>query len=252
MKKQGQQTLLILMLLFFSMFGLSHAENKPLRIAITGFTPPFIMQSAPDQFYGFDISLMAYLCNALERDCEYVVMDFNALIPAIESGEADLAISGITITPERAKLVRFSIPYMISEGQFIGRPNASNRVFNEEDLTNKKIGVIQTGVYERELLNMNIKNMRLVEFKQHDDLLEALNLGIIDIALVNAPTALYWQNNSAGKMKILGKPFNVGFGLGLITNLANDHLMQDINYQLMRYENSPYFKQNFDMYLNNF
>lgn len=252
MKKQGQQPLLIVMLLFFSMLGLSHAENKPLRIAITGFTPPFIMQSAPEEFYGFDISLMGYLCKALERQCEYVVMDFNTLIPAIESGEADLAISGITITPERAKLVRFSIPYMISEGQFIGHPNESTRIFNQEDLTNKKIGVIQTGVYERELLDMHIKNMRLVEFKQHDDLLEALNLGIIDIALVNAPTAIYWQNNSAGKMKILGKPFSVGFGLGLITNLANDHLMQDINYHLMRYENSPYFKHNFDMYLKSF
>ena len=208
------------------------------------------MQGAPKEFYGFDISLAEYICTSLRFQCEYIPMDFSAFIPAVESGAVDIAIGAITITLEQSKVVRFSIPYLVSEGQFIGSKKVKD--FDQTKLNNKKIGVMKGNIYARELRMMGFDNLRIVEYKLYDDLIEAIDLGIIDIALIDAPTARYWKNNSAGNIQILGHPFQVGFGLGIITNMTNGHLIQDINAALLDYQNSNLFKENYDIYLNNF
>jgi len=40
-----------------------------------------------------------------------ISMDFDALIPALQQGKIDVIAAGMTITPEREKVVAFTIPY---------------------------------------------------------------------------------------------------------------------------------------------
>jgi len=64
---------------------------------------------------GFDIELMRAVCGRLSlqpRPLAYAGEDFNGIFAELARGTCDVVISGTTITPERAALVRFSRPYL--------------------------------------------------------------------------------------------------------------------------------------------
>jgi polar amino acid transport system substrate-binding protein len=64
---------------------------------------------------GFDIELMRAVCGRLSlepRPLAYAGEDFNGIFAGLAQGTCDVVISGTTITPERAAIVRFSRPYL--------------------------------------------------------------------------------------------------------------------------------------------
>jgi polar amino acid transport system substrate-binding protein len=74
---------------------------------------------------GFDIELMRAVCGRLSlelRPLVYTGEDFNDIFAGLAQGTCDAVISGTTITPERAAIVRFSRPYLeFNQGIAINR-----------------------------------------------------------------------------------------------------------------------------------
>src|SRR5262249_11501486 len=74
---------------------------------------------------GFDIELMRAVCSRLSlelRPLAYTGDDFNGIFAELAQNKCDVVISGTTITPERAALVRFSRPYLkFNQGIAINR-----------------------------------------------------------------------------------------------------------------------------------
>ncbi len=74
-------------------------------------------QSEPMNYYlgddlvGFDVELLMRIGEQLDMKVEFAGADFGALIPMVQSGKADAAISAISITEERKELVDLSDPY---------------------------------------------------------------------------------------------------------------------------------------------
>ena len=60
---------------------------------------------------GAEIDLAARFCEANGYGLEIKVMNFDGILPAVQSGKADIAAAGITITDERRESVNFSVPY---------------------------------------------------------------------------------------------------------------------------------------------
>ena len=134
---------LVLCFCFMLSFSpLIHAEDPPLRVAVPAFSPPFVMQGASEQFYGFDIKVIEYVCEKINRKCEYVPMAYHDLLPTLIEEKADIAIGGIIITFKRARTVHFSTPYLMSEGQFIARENVDIKPpYHINQLSGKRIGI---------------------------------------------------------------------------------------------------------------
>ena len=57
--------------------------NPPLRVAVNPFLPPFVMQTNNNEFFGFDIGLMNYLCKSLQRECKYMPMSIDQIFSAV-------------------------------------------------------------------------------------------------------------------------------------------------------------------------
>lgn len=64
-------------------------------------------------------------------------MDFNKLFPALDNGSIDLAIGGIVISQIRQQKYDFSLPYMLSKGQFLVTQNSNVQTVN--DLKGQKV-----------------------------------------------------------------------------------------------------------------
>jgi polar amino acid transport system substrate-binding protein len=63
---------------------------------------------------GLDVDLASYMAGAMGVKLSLVIKPFSELLPALEAGEVDMVISGMTITPERNMKVAFAGPYHIS------------------------------------------------------------------------------------------------------------------------------------------
>ena len=86
------------------------AENGALRVATeSGYAPFEYVRDG--EVVGYDMELAALFCEACGYGLEIVDMNFDAILPAVQTGECDFAASGISVTPERAESVLFSEPY---------------------------------------------------------------------------------------------------------------------------------------------
>ena len=93
---------------------------------------------------GFDIELMRAVCARLSlelRPLAYAGEDFNGIFAALAQGTCDAVISGTTITPERAAIVRFSQPYLeFNQGIAVNR-HLTPRVGSTADLRGLTAGI---------------------------------------------------------------------------------------------------------------
>ena len=64
-----------------------------------------------DELVGFEVDLAARFCEANGYGLKVVGMNFDGILPAVQTGKADFAAAGITITDERRENVHFSLPY---------------------------------------------------------------------------------------------------------------------------------------------
>ena len=85
-------------------------ESGVLRIGMTGDYAPF-SSDAGGTLAGADVSMGIDLAKALQLRPVFIRTNWSTLMPDLRAGKFDLAMSGISITPERAAIAAFSVPY---------------------------------------------------------------------------------------------------------------------------------------------
>jgi len=85
-----------------------------LRVGTAADMPPLNMLDKTGNPMGLDVDLAGFIADAMGVRLKLVVKPIAELLPALQAGEVDMAISGLTITPERNLKVAFVGPYQIS------------------------------------------------------------------------------------------------------------------------------------------
>lgn len=85
-------------------------SGKPINVITEGSYPPFNL-SIGKKISGLDAELVTMFGNKIQRPVVISVVPFRDIIDHIAQGKADIGISGISITEERAGKVLFSKPY---------------------------------------------------------------------------------------------------------------------------------------------
>jgi polar amino acid transport system substrate-binding protein len=104
---------------------ISHAEDASpvlskivasgkLRVGMSGDQPPLNMQSKSGGLIGLEVDLARVLAAAMRVELEIIEKPFPDLLGALGTGEIDMVMSGMTITPERNLRAAFVGPYFIS------------------------------------------------------------------------------------------------------------------------------------------
>lgn len=136
-------SLLTLLATVLAASQLAHADARPLRIGTDGSYPPYGSTTAAGKLVGFEIDLMNDLCKRMKRQCQFVVVDWNGMIPKLQEGTVDVIMSGLSIKEERRKAIDFSLPYYSGPTYFVAR-KGSTAVYRSStrlvDLTATKPG----------------------------------------------------------------------------------------------------------------
>ena len=102
--------------------------------------------SEVDYCDGYDVQIARTLGEALGRDVTIVKLDWDSLIPALDNGQIDLVIAGMTDTPERRESVDFTTPYYESQMVVIVRGDSDlTSITDIQQLSGRKVlGQINT------------------------------------------------------------------------------------------------------------
>jgi len=234
----------------FCFISLSYAADKPpLTISVDQFSPGFSMVSDNKQLYGFDIDMMNYICDNINRTCRFNPVIFSKLLDSVIKGDSDVAVGSIAISSERLNLVNFSSPYLSSQGRVIGLKKSASNPFVFKSLDNQKIGIIKGAIIKDMLQIWAINNPTVIEYSTVPELIEALNNGDVRYILAPNLVALFWLNQGNDQFVALGTPFDYGFGLGIAVTKNNPQLLAEINQALAAYLFSPQFKQSYNIYI---
>ncbi len=120
-----------------------------------------------EHFVGLEVTLMEKLAARLGVELEIRTLEepgYAPLLPALLEGRADLVASTLSITPERRKIVDFSIPYQVVYQVVLARQGSGIR--STDDLADKVAVAARGTSHHQHLKRMGIsdQNLRLVEF----------------------------------------------------------------------------------------
>ena len=86
-------------------------DIKPLTVAMELAYPPFETKDTDGNPSGISVDFAKAFGAYIGRTVKIVNTQWDGLIPSLQTGKADMIISSMTITPEREKVVDFSVPY---------------------------------------------------------------------------------------------------------------------------------------------
>jgi polar amino acid transport system substrate-binding protein len=152
--------------------GLARAEStldkiikeKKIRIACDVASPPFGVTDAQGKFDGSEVATARQLAKDLGVELELVQVPATGRIPALLSGRADVALSSLSITFDRAKAVMFANP----NGALsitIFAPKSVN-IKSPADLVGKRIGITRATLEEATVPKMAPPGTNIVWFDE--------------------------------------------------------------------------------------
>lgn len=101
---------------------------------------PFEFENKDGDFVGIDMGLLKAIAEDQGFEYEIKVLGFNAAVQALEAGQVDAVIAGMSINPDRQKKFDFSDPYFDS-GVVMGIAATDETVKSYDDLKDKKVAV---------------------------------------------------------------------------------------------------------------
>ena len=92
-------------------FGGGLGSGPPLRVGVSPDYPPVVFESE-GEIVGIEADLARIVGESLNRPIEFSRYPFSELLDALERGDIDIVMSGLSVTPEREERVQFTVPYM--------------------------------------------------------------------------------------------------------------------------------------------
>ncbi|SMH63029.1 transporter substrate-binding domain-containing protein [Azospirillum agricola] len=193
----------------------------PVRIATEGAYPPFNFTQPDGKVAGLEVDLANALCERMARPCTVMVQDWDGIIPGLLAKKYDAIMATMNITPERAKAIGFSTPYMVVPAYFVAPANSAIDG-SPDSLRGKTIGAQISTTHSRYVETHFGGAATLKTYDTASNLLADLKSGRIDAAITTGATASDWVKGDAAKsIRLVGQPvidpavFGPGIGVGL-------------------------------------
>ena len=168
-----------------ALFTVIAQAAEPLRVGMDLSYPPFETIGPDGKPEGVSVEIAKALTGGLGRPLKIENMPFTGLIPALKTGKIDLIISSMTATPERAKAVAFSDPYLTTGLGALVPKNSNAQNLVDIDRPGNTV-VVRQGTTGEVFARKNLKNARLLT-------LDKESACVIEVAQGKAAAFIYDQ-----------------------------------------------------------
>ncbi len=163
-------------------------ERGELRVALSASQPPLNMKNRRGEVIGLEADLVKALARSMGVEAKLIVTPFADLLDAVEAGEVDLAVSGITITPERNARVAFAGPYFISGKSLLTKSDALSNAESTQalDQADRKYAALK-GSTSEEFVRVHLSSAELQTTSDYDEAVKLVMDDQIDALIADFP-----------------------------------------------------------------
>ena len=235
MMKKFAAMLLVLCL----MMTAAWAAADPVTVAFNPEYPPFEYVEG-DQYAGYDVDLINAVAEKAGFEIEFLAMDFDAVIAAVQTNVNTIGVSGISITEERKESVNFSEGY-INAGLIVVIKKDSGYA-STEDLAGKVIGV-QMGTTSDFAAEEITGQANVAQYKTFLNAIMDLQGNKVDAVIVDKPVGLAILASLADEnLEIVDMGLQADW-YGIEVNKDNPELLDKINAALAELEAEGFYEE---------
>ncbi|NVK32919.1 MAG: ABC transporter substrate-binding protein [Rhodobacteraceae bacterium] len=241
--------------------AISSAEAKDwskILIGTEGAYPPFNNLTSDGKLVGFDIEIADAICEELKVECEFVVQDWDGMIPALIAGKFDAVIASMSITEERKQKVDFTGKYYNTPPAIAVPKDSKLTGVTDADLDGVLLGA-QSSTTHSNYAEERLPSADLKLYPTPDEYKLDIIGGRIDAVIDDSIVLSDWLKSEDGACcKILGMVPNVieihGEGAGIAVRKEDTDLKEMLSDAILAIrENGKYAEINakyfdFDVY----
>jgi len=204
------------------------AQQEVITVGTDATWPPFENTDEQGNIVGFDIDLINAIAEEEGLNIEIVNVAWDPLLAGMATCQYDVAISAMSITPERAESFNFSDPYFAA-GQLVAVRVDNTTVNGKDDLSGLTVGV-QLGTTG----DLEAQAIEGVTVKAYDQValafLDLIN-GQVDAVIADNTLVYEYVNQNPEDLKAVGDVFTAEqFGIAVCKDKTE--LLEKINHGL--------------------
>jgi cyclohexadienyl dehydratase len=189
--------------------GVRSADAAPeagtLRVGTSGDYAPFSFTESDESLAGFDVAVARRFAEDEDLELELVRFSWPGLLADLRANRFDVAMGGVTVTPERSVAGRFSAPVATSGAMALVQEDSAYRSVEDLGLPGTRL-VVNAGGHLERVARATFPRATLIALSDNDAVLGPLLEGKVDAAISDDREAPLWQE-SAPELRALG-PFS--------------------------------------------
>lgn len=205
--------------------------------------PPFSYVDKQGQPAGFDVEALNWIAKKMGFAVKHQPMDWDGIIPNLLAKKIDVIAAGMSITPDRQKVVSFTIPYWKIEKVLVVKKDSQLTV--DQILQGSHLVGVQSGTPEADWLKAQVEkkgwNLKLRYYDSAPLAITDLVNGRLDAAAMDdAPAA-----DAARKkpVKILGTFGKAPEQFGYAVRKQDKQFLETLNTGLRLLMADPYWQE---------
>ena len=209
-------------------------RRPPLRIAVPYDAPPYGFRR-DGKLVGLEIEFASELAAGLDRPLDLLPVSWNDVIPTLLSGQTDLAMAGLTITPAREVRIAFSDPYLRSGLLALMRRDDAARYPTPRSVleTGDAIGVVAGTTGER-FVREHARIASPLVYPSAAGAVTELGQRRVAVVVHDAPVVIWFVSGDEANLAALLKPLDEEqYGWGI--RRGDDELRGAVNAALARW-----------------
>jgi polar amino acid transport system substrate-binding protein len=180
------------------LLGAGAGQAAEVRIATEGTFRPFSYFTPGGELTGFDVELTLAICKAAGLNCVMVMMDYDAVVPALNDKKVDAISAGMNVTEKRKKVVAFTDRIRSSGKQFLSCTPDKFTDVSPAALKGHILGT-QSGTTNADFFQAEYGGSDVRLYKTTDEAFRDLTAGRIELVLAQTAVGYDFTTSPAAK-----------------------------------------------------
>ena len=166
-------------------------EEKVVRVAVSPTSPPMLFDDK-GKIVGADRTIFEGYCQSRGCTLQVTPYDWQGMLGAVSSGQADVAFSAISITDKRKEAMDFSEPYYDNAWHLVSTTKKNIKITDLSELKKYSIGYPRGMAYDDLIKNelepkgyYSLKDVKL--YPSYAEVVTDLQNGNLDLAFIEEP-----------------------------------------------------------------
>ena len=220
-------------------------EAGKLHMSTNAAFPPYEMVDDTGAYIGIDVEVATAIAQKLGLELVVDDMDFDAALMAVQQGQSDIAMAGITVKPERAEVMDFSNTY--AKGVQVVIVKEGSDIATVDDLSNAELIGTQRGTTGYEYCLGDYGEEHVVAYDNGATAVQALMNGQVDCVVIDNEPAKAFVAANAG-LTILDTTY-ADEDYAIAVQKGNTQLLDAVNQAIAELQEDGTFQAIVDKYI---